>query len=139
MLKGTKPSLIAMFIALSASFAWAGAPLKGVDVKLGKNPGGGMAARTVTDDKGNFSFGVVPRGSYSVIIKFVIKPSSSAKLAPSPISVVVHGAVGGDATGSVAAARKSGSVIYLDRAEAPSVKFESDGVHPITGTVELAQ
>ncbi len=139
MLKGIRFFLIAMFIVLSGGLALAGAPLKGVDVKLGKNPGGGMAARTVTDDKGNFSFGVVPKGSYSVIIKFMIKPSASAKLAPLPLSVVVHGAVGGDATGSVAAARKSGSVIYMDRAESPAVKIESDGVHPITGTVQSGE
>src|SRR4030095_1051503 len=42
----------------------AGAPLKGCDVKLGRPPGGSPAARTTTDGKGKFSFGVVPKGSY---------------------------------------------------------------------------
>lgn len=45
-----------------------GAPLKGVDVKLGKNPGGSPAARTATNPKGEFNFGVVPAGKYDLIV-----------------------------------------------------------------------
>jgi hypothetical protein len=45
-----------------------GAPLKGVDVKLGKNPGGSAAARATTNAKGEFNFGVVPAGKYDLIV-----------------------------------------------------------------------
>jgi hypothetical protein len=51
-----------------ASAAIAGAPLKGIDVKLGKNPGGGVAARATTDSNGNADFGPLPPGYYSVIV-----------------------------------------------------------------------
>ena len=47
----------------------AGAPLKGVDVKLGKNPGGSPAARTTTDEEGNFAFPVVPAGEYILTLE----------------------------------------------------------------------
>lgn len=46
-----------------------GAPLKGVDVKLGKNPGGSPAARTTTDADGNFSFPNVPAGDYILTLE----------------------------------------------------------------------
>lgn len=46
-----------------------GAPLKGVDVKLGRNPGGGVAARTTTDGDGNFTFPLVPAGEYILTVE----------------------------------------------------------------------
>jgi hypothetical protein len=45
-----------------------GAPLKGVDIKLGKNPGGTAAARTTTDTAGNYSFHNVPLGQYKIYV-----------------------------------------------------------------------
>ncbi|MGZ4084677.1 MAG: PKD domain-containing protein [Bacteroidia bacterium] len=45
-----------------------GAPLKGVDIKLGRNPGGSPAARTTTDNNGNYTFTNVPIGSYKIYV-----------------------------------------------------------------------
>lgn len=45
-----------------------GAPLKGVDVKLGRNPGGSPAARTTTDTSGNYTFTNLPLGSYKIYV-----------------------------------------------------------------------
>jgi hypothetical protein len=53
---------------LAAQAASAGAPLKGVDIKLGKNPGGSVVARTTTGEDGGFVFDDVPPGSYQIQI-----------------------------------------------------------------------
>jgi len=58
-------AVLCTFVA--AGVAYAGAPLKGVDVKLGRNPGGGASART-TDANGKVNFGVLPKGSYYITL-----------------------------------------------------------------------
>jgi hypothetical protein len=59
--------VVAAVCLLSIQCALAGAPLKGIDVKLGKNPGGGCAART-TNDTGAANFGVWPKGNYTLSV-----------------------------------------------------------------------
>lgn len=52
-------------LLLNCQLAFAGSPLKGIDVKLGKNPGGGCSART-TDATGKVNFGVWAKGNYTL-------------------------------------------------------------------------
>ncbi|MGZ3863891.1 MAG: YCF48-related protein [Bacteroidia bacterium] len=45
-----------------------GAPLKGVDIKLGKNPGGSPVARTTSDNNGDYTFSNIPIGNYKIYV-----------------------------------------------------------------------
>ena len=54
-----------------------GVPIRGIDVKLGKNPGGNAAARTATtNDKGEVTFTGLAPGNYSLTI---VDPSRQQK------------------------------------------------------------
>jgi hypothetical protein len=88
-----------------AQTVFAGAPLKGIDVKLGKNPGGGCAART-TDAGGNADFGVWPKGNYALEFSPAASNEPATNRTPAPnartaaqaatkLHVVISGAIAG--------------------------------------------
>lgn len=56
-----------------------GGPLKGIDVKLGKNPGGGVQARVRSDSSGFYQFLNVPVGGYKVYVDVPNLPMDSTR------------------------------------------------------------
>lgn len=56
-----------------------GGPLKGIDVKLGKNPGGGIQARTFTDSTGFYIFDSIPDGGYKIYVDIPNLPMDSTR------------------------------------------------------------
>ncbi len=103
-------ALTACLSLVAGQAAFAGSPLKGIDVKLGKNPGGGCAART-TDANGVADFGVWPKGDYTISIASA--PGATA---------TITGAVGGTLERDVAADA---------RARAAPIGFALDGKAPL--------
>ncbi|MFL5754155.1 MAG: T9SS type A sorting domain-containing protein [Bacteroidia bacterium] len=56
-----------------------GGPIRGVDVKLGKNPGGGIQARTMSDTNGIYVFTNIPIGSYRIYVDIPNLPMDSTR------------------------------------------------------------
>ncbi|MCD6067982.1 MAG: Fibronectin type domain protein [Bacteroidetes bacterium] len=56
-----------------------GGPLKGIDVKLGKNPAGGIQARVMTDTSGYYEFENVPDGDYRIYVDIPNLPMDSLR------------------------------------------------------------
>ncbi len=66
---GSGPGLITGQIIEGISFGRAlGGPIDGVDVKLGKNPGGSIMATTATSSTGIYTFAGVPYGNYTIYV-----------------------------------------------------------------------
>ena len=116
----------------AAGSLYAGAPLKGVDVKLGRNPGGGAAARATTDASGKVTFKALPKGSYVLTLSLPAKKELVG-------DVTVEGAAGGtmDATWNFAIAKAHVTHGATARAAASdTIAFETDGTHPLTVRVK---
>ena len=127
----------------------AGAPLKGVDVKLGRNPGGAVTRIVTTDAEGNFSFGLLPPGSYFIVIGSPKRPRGTA---PEPSPDIVTVSLNGHAGVPVSwhYDRKSASIVdHRGQPDAsarevrpdkkPRMTFESDGQKSVSGTIVKAK
>lgn len=112
---------LVVLCALGVQSAFAGSPLKGIDVKLGKNPGGGCAAR-VSGDGGEANFGVWPKGSYTVTFSATNAAPNMRGAKPATLHVEIRGAAQGKITHVLPAAT-------ADRL-AP-IEFVSDGKTPL--------
>jgi hypothetical protein len=112
--------LAAAFALAAVAPAFAGAPLKGIDVKLGKNPGGGVASR-ITDANGDADFGVLPGGDYTLTLS---APAGSGG---------VHLVVTGPAKGPI-----ERDVEAQGNARAAALDLSLDGTQPLKVNVSGA-
>jgi hypothetical protein len=110
--------------------AFAGAPLKGIDVKLGKNPGGGCAAR-VSGDGGEADFGVWPKGNYTVTFSTATLTASGRGVKPEKLHVEIQGSVQGTITHVLptAMAESLVPIEIVSDGKTPLVVKVSDGVN----------
>jgi hypothetical protein len=94
------PIAAVTIVLLCCHVVLAGSPLKGIDVKLGKNPGGGCAART-TDANGNANFGVWPKGDYT--LDFSAAATPTPKTYKDPEDMTTRYRPGNNKTATIAA------------------------------------
>jgi len=132
--------LILVCSFLIVGIAYAGAPLKGVDVKLGKNPGGGAAARTITTDaNGKVTFGVLPKGSYAITLRMQAQqqPMSSCLVSIDGIAALPYKVEWDFKLNKPSNVQPSDSSMRMKNtgANEDKIVFESDGVHPVTATI----
>ena len=106
-------------------YAVAGAPLKGIDVKLGKNPGGGCAAR-VSGEGGEANFGVWPKGNYTVRFSAPKAAPNARGAQPEKLHVEIHGAAQGTITHVLPTAAADNLT---------PIEFVSDGKTPLVVNV----
>ncbi|MFZ1085749.1 MAG: hypothetical protein WAN35_12365 [Terracidiphilus sp.] len=133
---------VAAFCLLFVQIALAGAPLKGIDVKLGKNPGGGCAART-TGSTGKADFGVWPKGNYTLSFAPVAKSLSSGHATErtqsatpaAPGAVKLHIVVQGAAGGKIVRDLDAGA----DAARVAPVQFSLSGSESLVVIVTAAE
>ncbi|MES2394317.1 MAG: hypothetical protein V4555_21980 [Acidobacteriota bacterium] len=122
---------------IAAQSAFAGSPLKGIDVKLGKNPGGGCSART-TDASGSANFGVWPKGNYTLTFTAptggapAIKTVGNARTAAQPHAL--HLVITGATTGKIE--RDLPAAASADRTT--PITFALSGKEPLTVQVTAA-
>lgn len=137
--------------------SWAGAlgtPLEGVDMKLGKNPGGALGGVATTDGDGNFDFGVLPKGPYSLTLTLrgnakhtsavrAAEPGAQPEMAPVVCLLALYGAQGGaimagwdfQKGGRVGVAMASAAGTPGDG----TIVLISDGKRPLFGTVVISK
>jgi hypothetical protein len=96
-----------VFMAQKAPNSVSGAPLKGVDVKLGKNPGGSAAARILTtDSNGEIVVSDLEPGSYYLMVLGPSKSKANANQTTEAVDAIatdnylvqITGLVGGPLT-----------------------------------------
>jgi hypothetical protein len=119
-----------------AQTVFAGAPLKGIDVKLGKNPGGGCAART-TDAGGKADFGVWPKGNYTLEFSPAATngaPAPTAKTAPQT-ALKPHVTITSASSGKMERDVEAGAVTE----RAAPIQFSLDGTQRLVVVVTAAE
>ena len=127
-------SITAVLCLVLAQTAFAGSPLKGVDVKLGRNPGGGCAART-TNANGSADLGIWPKGNYTLTFSPPVAavPTNARTLKPATPAPAprMHVVILGTSTGRI---ERDIAVGAATERVAP-ITFSLNGKTPLTVVV----